>query len=65
MSLARAYLPGHVCEFVLMAECVSVWACACDMSELAVTPWGWVVCWCPGLGVCMRICMGVYAEEQM
>lgn len=37
VSLARPYLPGHVCEFVLTGGVqMSVWACVCDMNELVV-----------------------------
>lgn len=38
VSLARTYLPGHVCGFVLMGryECLGL----CDMIELVVTLWG-------------------------
>lgn len=38
-----------------MGECirVSLCVCVCDMHELVAPPWGWVLCWCPGLG-CMQ-----------
>lgn len=44
---------------------MSVWTCVCDVSELVVTLWGWVICWCAGLGVWVRIHMGMCAEGQM
>lgn len=43
---------------------MSVWTCVCDVSGLVVTLWGWVICWCAGLGVWVRIHMGMCAEGQ-
>lgn len=37
----------------------------CDMIELVVTLWGWVICWCADLGVWMKIHVGMCAEGQM
>lgn len=43
---------------------MGVWACVCDMRELVVTQWGWVLCWCAGLGVWMWIHRGMCAKGK-
>lgn len=42
-------------------ECLGL----CDMIELVVTLWGWVICWCADLGVWMKIHVGMCAEGQI
>lgn len=34
MSLAMAYLPGHVCGFLLREACMGVYSCVCNRSKL-------------------------------